>query len=316
MDWRQPWLWPPASQWVCHVAAVAAGGLLLSPWCWQSWQSWQTARNAHAMLQAQQQATHALRTQIEQLQGAQHEPPHALTEVTAWTQLAQQHGLQFSALTFDKPEAHERWAGWQQLPVQVNVHGSWQAWLDWLSQAATQAPGVTVSTLLLKADPRGGISAQLQADFVQSRAEAPSFQLAAVGSDLASPDPFSPQHWAHTQQAHAAQHPSYVRWVAPERARPREPLEHFARDRLRYVGHLTSGNAREALVEVLPAAGAKQDKAMLTVYRVRVGDHLGTHFGKVLRIDNDQVVLQELVWLPSGEWQPMEVHMTLHEGAP
>ena len=150
----------------------------------------------------------------------------------------------------------------------------------------------------------------------QFTANASSFAWASDASAAVLPDPFSPQHWAHAQQLHAAQHPSYERWVRPELARDREPLEQFPTERLTYVGHLTSRDAHEALIRVQPAGDDKKVMGMWHVHRVRVGSHLGTRFGKVLNIADDHVLLQELVLTSDGAWQPHEVRLLLQEDAP
>jgi type IV pilus assembly protein PilP len=52
------------------------------------------------------------------------------------------------------------------------------------------------------------------------------------------------------------------------------------------------------------------------VYRVRVGGHLGQDFGKVLAVQADQVVVQELALTPTGEWVTREVRLPLQVAAP
>ena len=125
-------------------------------------------------------------------------------------------------------------------------------------------------------------------------------------------DPFSATGWAQAQRAHATQHPSYSRLVAPELLRLREPLENFAHERLQYVGQIALGAKVEALVKVLPSAASKKEVAMMDVHRVRVGHHLGQNFGKVLAVEPDQLVVQELAVTPMGEWQPRELRLPLN----
>jgi type IV pilus assembly protein PilP len=174
-----------------------------------------------------------------------------------------------------------------------------------------------VSSLELKADPRGGISAQVLAVAPQSTAAESAFELSSVNlEDAASTDPFNAQAWTNAQRAHAEQHPSYTRLVAPELLRPRDLLETFSRDRLQYVGQIASKGEVEALVKVLPPSGAKKEMPMMNVHRVRVGQHLGQDFGKVLAIEPNQLVVQELALNPSGEWHIREVRLPLHEATP
>jgi Tfp pilus assembly protein PilP len=319
LDWRQPWGWPRAFQNALFVGAGVLGVLLLSPWCVHSWQTWDAASSAQAKLLAQQEATQALRMQTAQLLQTQSQPQASWVDAVVLTQLAQQQGLQFSELGLDKPQQTTALNALhlQQLPVHLKVQGSWDGWLNWLSQWSNAAPGVTVASLELKADPGGGISAQVVAVAPQSTATESAFELSSVNLDsVAATDPFNAQGWASAQRAHAEQHPSYTRLVAPELLRPRDILETFPRERLQYVGHIASGAEVDALVKVLPPSGAKKDTQMMSVYRVRLGQRLGQDFGKVMAVHPEQLVLQELALMPTGEWQTREVRLPLQEAAP
>jgi type IV pilus assembly protein PilP len=319
MDGPQPWLWPRALQHALFAGAGVLGVLLLSPWWLQSWQAWDEATEAQAKLMAQQEATQALRQQTAQWQQAPAQSLPALASASVLSQLAQQQGLQLSQLGMDKPEqsAALRALQLQQQPVHLKVQGSWEGWLNWLAQWPSAAPGLTVASLELRADPKGGISAQVVAVAPQSTAAEPAFELASVDLNSASPtDPFSAQSWASAQRAHAEQHPSYKRLVAPELLRPRDVLEAFPRERLQYVGQIASGSELEALVKVLPVSGPKPDAAYTPVYRVRVGGHLGQDFGKVLVVQVDQLVVQELALTPTGEWLTREVRLPLQVAVP
>jgi type IV pilus assembly protein PilP len=55
---------------------------------------------------------------------------------------------------------------------------------------------------------------------------------------------------------------------------------------------------------------------MFSVHRVRVGSHLGQDFGKVLAVQSDQLLVQELTLTPTGEWQTREVRLPLKQAAP
>jgi Tfp pilus assembly protein PilP len=319
LNWREPWRWPRVLQYGLFVSAGVFGVLMLSPWWLHSWQMWDEANAAHAKLLAQQETAQALRVQTAQLLQAQQPPAVSLAGATALTQLAQQQGLQLSELGMDKPQqtAALNALRMQQLPVHLKVQGSWDGWLNWLSQWPTAAPGVTVSSLELTANPRGGISAQVLAVAPQSTVTESVFELSSVNLEgVSATDPFSAQEWASAQRAHAEQHPSYKRLVVPELLRPRDVLEAFPRERLQYVGHIASGSELEALIKVLPPIGAKKDAQMMAVYRVRQGQRLGQNFGKVLSVQADHLLAQELVLMPTGEWQTREVRLPLQESAP
>jgi Tfp pilus assembly protein PilP len=319
MDWRQPWLWSRTFQYVSLVCASVVGMLLLSPWVLQSWQVWEEAGEAQAQFTMQQAATQTLRAQTAQWQPIPNQASVLFADVAALTRLAEQQGLQLSQLGMDKPQHNPALSAlhMQTLPVHVKVQGSWDSWLNWLAQWPTAAPGVTVSSLELKADPRGGISAQVLALAPQSTATEVAFELASVNSEGdAAVDPFSAQAWGRTQRTHAEQHPSYARLVAPELLRARDVLEAYPRERLQYVGQIASTGEAEALVKVLPPAGDKNSTPMVSVHRVRVGRYVGQDFGRVLAVAPDHLLVQELALSPSGEWHIREVRLPLHEAAP
>ena len=319
LDWRQPWGWPRTLQHVWFVGAGVLGVLLLSPWWLHSWQMWDEALAAQSKLLAQQVATQVLREQTSQLLQTHQQPQTSMADATLLTQLAQQQGLQLSHLGQEKPQQSPALHALhlQQVPVHLKVQGSWDGWLNWLAQWPNAAPGVTVASLELKADPRGGISAQVLAVVPRPTVVESTFQLSRVnlGSATTS-DPFNAQAWASAQRAQAEQHPSYLRLVVPELLRPRDVLEAFSRERLQYVGYMAFGAEMEALIKVLPPAGAKKEAQMMPVYRVRLGQRLGQDFGQVLAVQPDQLLLQELAVTATGEWHTREVRVPLQESAP
>lgn len=319
MDWRQPWHWPRPHQYAVFVCAGVLGAMLISPWWLQSMQALDEVNQAQSQRVAQHEATLALQAQTAQWQQAHVDAPPVFASANVLSQLAQQQGLQFSQMGMDKPLQSPALTALQlqQLPVRLQVQGSWESWLNWLAQWPSAAPGVTVASLELKADPKGGISAHMMAVAPQSTQVDANFELASVNlNDNAVADPFSAQSWLGAKRAHAKQHPSYARLVAPEMLRPRDALETFPRDRLHYVGQIASGAEVDALVKVLPTAGAKPDANFAPVYRVRVGGYLGQDFGKVMAIHADQLVVQELALSPAGEWLTREVHLPLQRVSP
>jgi Tfp pilus assembly protein PilP len=320
LDVRQPWLWPRVAQHVLFACTGVMGALLLSPWLWQSWNTWVNANEAQAQLRSQQQIVQDLRLQTTQLLQTPGQTIPRFADATLLTQLARQEGLELAQLDMDRP--HPTAASLNALQIQqrslhFKVQGSWRSWRNWLAQWPSAAPGVTVASLELKTDSTGGISAQVLAVAPQSMMAESSFELSGVNLDEAvSVDPFSAQDWASAQRQHAERHPSYARLVAPELLRPKDVLEAFPRERLQYVGQIGSAAGLEALVKVLPASGHTKDAAMFSVHRVRVGSHLGQHFGKVLSVQSDQLVVQEVALMPTGEWQTREVRLPLHEATP
>lgn len=315
LSWREPWCWPSAWQRGSYVLSGVVGAMLLSPWWWGHWQAWQDAHQAEVALTTQQEHTQRLRTEATQFQQAHQAFALGLSDVKTLGHLAESEGLQLSQLRIDKseqtPQLHALQL--QQLPVRMSVQGPWQAWLNWLSRWPTDAQGVTVSSLELKAGPNGGVRAQLLVAMPQST-DSPRVAERVRLNAQDGQDPFSAQAWTLSQRGHAAQHPSFAQLVAPEMLRARDVLEAFPRERLQYVGHIESAQGLEALVKVLPADA--KSSALPSVHRVRVGSHLGHDFGQVLIVGPQALIVQELGVSPAGEWKTREVHLPLIEAGP
>ena len=71
----------------------------------------------------------------------------------------------------------------------------------------------------------------------------------------------------------------------PDRNRPREHLENFPLDTLRMVGTLADRRASFALVQTNDGL----------VHRVRVGEHMGQNFGRVVSISESEIQLVEII---------------------
>lgn len=319
LDWRQPWQWPRSFQFILFLGSGVLGALLVSPWWVQSWKAWDEASQAHEKWLAQQEEVQVLQHKTAQLVQSQNQLAASFADASTLSQLALQEGLQLSHLGLDKPQQVAGLNALQihQQPVHIKVQGSWDGWMGWLKQLPVAAPGVTLTSLEIKADPRGGISAQVLAVAPQSAATESGFELSSVNLESGPQvDPFNVKGWGQTQRAYTEKHPSYARLVAPELLRPRDLLETFPRDRLLYVGHITSGQDVDALIQVLPPSGGKKEVPALSVHRVRVGSHLGQNFGKVLAVEPEQLVLQELALMPTGEWKTREVRLPLYVSTP
>ena len=316
-QWREPWHWPRSWQYASFAMSGVLGVLLLSPWWGSNWQDWLDATQAEAALLLQQENTQKLREQTTQLLKEHQASAMMLSDVKTLGYLAEAEGLQLSQLGVDKAEHNAQLHALQieQLPVRLRVQGSWHGWLNWVSQWSTAAPGVALASLELKADPSGGVTAQVLAVVPQSAESEPAFELASANPQQVL-DPFSAQTWADAQRTHAEQHPSYSRLVIPEILRARDVLEAFPRERLQYVGNLRSGDTLEGLVKVLPLPTDDKAKVMSSVYRVRVGSHLGHDFGRVVAVQSDALRVQELALSPTGEWKTREVELPLIEARP
>ncbi|MBU6269861.1 MAG: pilus assembly protein PilP [Betaproteobacteria bacterium] len=86
----------------------------------------------------------------------------------------------------------------------------------------------------------------------------------------------------------------------PDQNRRREALESFPLDTIRLVGHLTSGGQQFALLQVGK-----------TVHQVKVGNYVGTNFGRVVKITETEVQIRELVQDSSGDWSERDNSLRL-----
>lgn len=115
-------------------------------------------------------------------------------------------------------------------------------------------------------------------------------------------DPFSSDRLTRVLRQDGPQAQSDGRLIAPELARRKEPLEAYPLDTMAMVGSLRRDNAPVALVRV--------DRLL---YQVRVGNHLGQNYGKVIKIDETEVTLREIVQDGNGEWIERTASLQLQE---
>lgn len=116
-----------------------------------------------------------------------------------------------------------------------------------------------------------------------------------------SVEPFSPQKLSVALKQEARQPNSAL---ASEMKRRREPLEAFPLDSMSMVGSVDRHGRRYALLKV---------NSLL--YQVKVGDHIGQNYGRVVRIDETQLVLREIVQDAAGEWIERPASLQLQEQA-
>jgi type IV pilus assembly protein PilP len=81
--------------------------------------------------------------------------------------------------------------------------------------------------------------------------------------------------------------------LQPNTSRPKETLEAFPLESLKYVGSLSKGNLRVALIKT-------PDN---TVQQVKTGNYLGPNFGLITAINDSEVVLKEIIQDDlTGDW--------------
>lgn len=89
--------------------------------------------------------------------------------------------------------------------------------------------------------------------------------------------------------------PTLEPWMEKELGRMKEPLELFNLEDLRAVGFIQQESSSKALILV-------KGQQSLGIHSVRLGDHLGKNFGRVLQITHNAILIQELQQDNSGAW--------------
>jgi type IV pilus assembly protein PilP len=92
--------------------------------------------------------------------------------------------------------------------------------------------------------------------------------------------------------------------LAAELARRREPLEAFPLDSMSMVGSMAKRDGRYAILKV---------EGLL--YYVKRGDHMGQNFGRVLKVDEAEITLRELLQDASGDMVEKITTLQLQEAA-
>jgi type IV pilus assembly protein PilP len=92
--------------------------------------------------------------------------------------------------------------------------------------------------------------------------------------------------------------------LQPNMNRPREPLESYPLESLKYVGMLQKSKLTYALLKT-PDSGVQQ---------VRLGNYVGQNFGMVTEIKDSEVVLKEIIQdETSGDWMERVATISLLE---
>lgn len=85
---------------------------------------------------------------------------------------------------------------------------------------------------------------------------------------------------------------SRIDLLAPNTQRPKQSLEAFPLDVLKFVGTLKEGRSVWALIS--------QPGGLVT--RVKKGDYMGRNYGQIVHIDEKEIQLEESVQ-PAGRWK-------------
>lgn len=112
-------------------------------------------------------------------------------------------------------------------------------------------------------------------------------------------DPFKPSEQASTEVI-----PEVSNGIAPDPMRRKEELESFPLDSIRMVGTLDKNNITWGLVVI-------QDG---TIFRVKAGNYMGQHHGKITQISEDKIELAEIVALDgAGGYREQQASVALSE---
>ena len=79
--------------------------------------------------------------------------------------------------------------------------------------------------------------------------------------------------------------------LQPNLDRPREPLEAYPLESLKYVGVMTKKKISYAIILV--------DGSL---YQVKVNNYMGQNFGRITQVSESEVTLMELVQDSAGDW--------------
>lgn len=90
--------------------------------------------------------------------------------------------------------------------------------------------------------------------------------------------------------------------LQPDRQRSREPLENYPLESLKMVGSIRRSKQVMGLIEV--------DKV---IHQVRQGSHLGQNYGKVVAIEDEAILIDEMVQDANGSWLMRRAQIVLQE---
>ena len=120
-------------------------------------------------------------------------------------------------------------------------------------------------------------------------------------TSLQAVDPFSNQKLTVALKQEAKQPNSML---AAELNRRKEPLEAYPLDSMTMVGSVAK--------QAQPFALLRVDNLL---YQVKLGDHLGQNYGRIVKITETEIVLREIVQDAAGEWIERPATLQLQEKA-
>jgi type IV pilus assembly protein PilP len=118
--------------------------------------------------------------------------------------------------------------------------------------------------------------------------EAPKRFVPQAYAGLNSIEPFSPQKLATASKQENNQPNSLL---AAEMNRRKEPLEAYPLDAMAMVGSMARKDGRYAILKVENL-----------LYYVKAGSYMGQNFGRILKINESEISLREIVQDSTGDW--------------
>lgn len=115
-------------------------------------------------------------------------------------------------------------------------------------------------------------------------------------------EPFSSEKLASILKSGQSMPSEKSALIEPELNRRKQPLEAFPLDTMVMVGSLNRNGKLVALIKV--------DSLL---YQVTPGNYLGQNFGRILKVEENQIVLRELVQDAAGEWIERPAALQLQE---
>ena len=88
----------------------------------------------------------------------------------------------------------------------------------------------------------------------------------------------------------------------PDLDRPKEPLELYPLESLKYVGVMTRKKVSYAIVQVDG-----------TLYQIKIGNYMGQNFGVVVDVSESEITLRELIQDSAGDWVERTSTLLLQE---
>lgn len=115
-------------------------------------------------------------------------------------------------------------------------------------------------------------------------------------------EPFSNEKLASILKSGQALPSGQSALIEPELNRRKQPLEAFPLDSMKMVGSLSRNGQLVGLLKV---------DALL--YQVTPGSYIGQNYGRILKIEENQIVLREIVQDAAGEWVERPAALQLQE---